>query len=253
MSLIKRIFRKRKKQKSADLSSLQVDMHSHFLPGVDDGAESTNDSLDLMRRLEQLGYRHYITTPHIMSDVYPNVKQDLLKRAEILRETLLRSDIKATLEVSAEYFLDQHFMELIRQNELMPFGDNYILFEMSFIDKSPLLQDAIFELQSAGYTPILAHPERYSYLHSTPEIYKELVDQGVHLQVNINSFTEHYSTSVMKMAERLVDRKLITFLGTDCHHTGHLSLMKTALTSPYLHKLLSDNCLLNSSLFPQNS
>lgn len=248
MSLLKRIFRKKKKLAPADLSVLKVDMHSHLIPGVDDGAKSTKDSLQLMRSLEKLGYTHFITTPHIMSDVYPNRKDDLLKRAVILNETLARSDIKATMQVSAEYFLDQHFMDLLRNGELMPFGDNYILFEMSFVDKSPLLQDAVFELQSAGYKPILAHPERYSYLHSTPEIYKELYEQGVHLQVNINSFTEHYSVAVKKMAERLVDEQLITFLGTDCHHVGHLSLMNKALTSPHLHKLLSDKCLLNSDL-----
>ncbi len=144
-------------------------------------------------------------------------------------------------------------MDLLRNDELMPFGDNYILFEMSFMDKSPLLQDAIFELQSAGYKPILAHPERYSYLHATPEAYRELYEQGVHLQVNINSFTEHYSTSVKKMAEKLVEDKLITFLGTDSHHSGHIRLMKKALTSPALHKLVSDNILLNRSLYEQNS
>ena len=248
MSLIKRLFQSNKKLNPIDLSLVGVDMHSHLIPGVDDGARSTKDSLELLRALEKMGFSHFITTPHIMSDVYPNEKSDLIKRADNLTDIITKSDIKASFEVSAEYFLDQHFMELLKAGEIMPFGDNYILFEMSFMEQSPLLQDAIFEMQSAGYKPILAHPERYTYLHSKLNFYKELVQQGVHLQANINSFTDHYSVQVRKMVESLVEAKLITFLGSDCHHVGHLSLMSQALRSPKLHKLIEDNCLLNRTL-----
>lgn len=248
MGFLNKLFRKKETLEPISLSAVKVDMHSHLIPGVDDGAKNMEDSLAIISEMRALGISHIITTPHIMSDLYPNTKEDLESRVLDLQQALILHKIDVTVQVSAEYYLDEHFLDLIRKKELMPFGDNYVLFEMGFVEKSPLLQKAIFELQSADYKPILAHPERYTYLHHSPEIYSELRDQGVHLQVNINSFTEHYSPQVKKIAEFLVDNELISFLGTDCHHLGHIELMKKALKSAKLHHLVAKKNLLNMEL-----
>jgi len=246
---LKNIFSKDKEVIPADLSKVGVDMHSHLVPGVDDGSKSTEDSLELIRGLASLGYRKLITTPHIMSDLYPNDGKALKQKADALREVLLKENINVELECSAEYFLDDHFLELLRNGKLEPFSANYILFEMSFMEKSPLLQEAIFELQNAGYIPILAHPERYTYLHRTYDAYQSLVDQGVHLQLNINSVTGHYSPQVAEISEKLLKDDLISFLGSDCHHKGHLVLSESALFNNVLAEYVNDKSkLLNASL-----
>ncbi len=248
MGFLDSIFGKKKELKPISLASLKVDMHSHLIPGVDDGARSTEDSIKLIRHLSRLGFSHFITTPHIMSDIYPNSKDDLLKRGDVLRLEIEKEGLDVTLEVAAEYFLDEHFMSLIRKKELLTFGDGFLLFEMSFMEESPLLQESIFELQSMGIKPILAHPERYVYLHSKFEKYEELEAQGVHLQLNLNSLTGHYSPQVLKIAEKLIDHKLISFVGTDCHHMGHVELSEIVLSNPYFQRLVQENILLNHQL-----
>ena len=119
---------------------------------------------------------------------------------------------------------------------------------MSFLEKSPQLQECVFELQSAGLTPILAHPERYSYLHNEFSLYESLVDQGVHLQLNINSVTGYYSPQVQKVSEKLIEKGLISFLGTDCHHEGHLNLMQQAIRHKGLQDLVASGKLMNQDL-----
>lgn len=248
MGFLKNIFKKEKVLEPISLASLGADMHSHLIAGVDDGAQTIKDSLNLIRGLNSFGLKHFITTPHIMSDLYPNKKSDLERRADVLRKEIEKSKLDVTLEVSAEYFLDNHFMDLIKKNELMPFGNNYVLFEMSFMEKSPLLQECIFELQHAGYQPILAHPERYGYMHNRLDDLVALHEQGVSLQLNINSATGHYGPGVKKASEYLVAKNAISFLGSDCHHLGHLELMEEAVKNPLIHGLVSKNILRNSEM-----
>ena len=248
MSWLKNLFNSTKELNPILLDSLKADMHSHLIPGVDDGAKDMDDSISLIRKLKFFGFSHFITTPHIMSDIYPNTKEGLTRSADELKEELARKNIDVTLELGAEYFLDQHFLDLIKKRELLTFSDNYLLFEMSFVDESPLLQECIFELQSAGIKPILAHPERYTYLHGKFEKYEELAEQGVHLQLNINSVTGHYSPQTAKVSEKLIENNLISYLGTDCHHQGHLELLNKAVRHPLIHKLIEKNLLLNKNL-----
>lgn len=223
-------------------------MHSHLIAGVDDGAQSIKDSINLLRGLKEYGFHHFITTPHVMSDLYPNRKSDLERRADVLRKEIEKEKLEVTLQVSAEYFLDSHFMDLIKRKELMPFGENYILFEMSFVEKSPLLQECVFELQHAGYQPILAHPERYGYMHQKVDKLLALHEQGVHLQLNVNSVTGHYGPGVKKVSEQLTQKKAISFLGTDCHHQGHLDMMEEVVKNPLIHELVNTGNLKNKSL-----
>jgi len=248
LGFFKNIFNKERVLEPISLLTLGADMHSHLIAGVDDGAETIRDSINLIKELRKFGLRHLITTPHIMSDLYLNKKSDLERRAEILRIEIEKEKLDVTLQVSAEYFLDSHFTDLIKKKELMPFGNNHILFEMSFMEKSPLLQECIFEFQSAGYKPILAHPERYGYMHQNLEKYVSLHEQGVSLQLNINSVTGHYGPFVKKASEELIERNVISFLGTDCHHPGHIELMKSAVKSPLVHKLVNSGFLKNASL-----
>ena len=248
MSFFKDLFRKKKVCPPADLSILHADVHSHFIPGIDDGAATLEDSIQLISEMKQLGYKKIITTPHIMSDYYKNTSTIILDGLAVVKDELKKQTIDIELEASAEYYLDEHFMELIKKDDLLVWGKDYILFELPFISEPPMLGEAIFEIQLAGYTPVLAHPERYTYWYNTYNKYEEMMDKGVLLQLNTNSLTGHYSPATKKIAERLIDDEMISFIGSDCHHMNHIGLLNHVLTDEYLHKVLDSGKLLNNTL-----
>lgn len=233
----------------ANLGLLKTDMHSHFIPGIDDGAKTMDDSIRLIRGMKELGYKKIITTPHTMSDYYKNTPEIILTGLNKVREELKKNSIDIELEAASEYYVDFEFGERLKRGELLTFSGKYILIEVSFLNPPDNLEAAIFNLVIAGYRPILAHPERYPYWHSNMEKYQRIKDMGALLQLNILSLTQYYSKEVNKTAQKLVDLGMIDLLGTDMHHDKHLEAINTrALYEPYLHQLLESGKLLNSSL-----
>src|SRR5690606_20815679 len=145
-----------------------IDIHNHILPGIDDGAPTIEDSMILIRSFQNLGVTNFICTPHIMNDYYPNTPATISAALEKLRTALaISNDLqKIKLHAAAEYMMDQHFMELLEGGEILPLKDNFILVEMSYFQAPINLKEILFQLQTRGYKPVLAHPERYAYYHS---------------------------------------------------------------------------------------
>lgn len=237
-----------KKLPPLDFGLIGVDMHSHLLFGIDDGAPTVDDSIQLIKELMALGYTRFVTTPHIYRDLYFNSPDTILPKLDAVRAALKENQIDVQIDAAAEYFLDDHFEALIEQEKLLTIGDRYVLFELSFDSEPPMLNRAIFNMQLRGYKPILAHPERYDYFHRDFDRYRSLAERGVHLQVNINCLTGHYGPQVKRISEKMIDEKLVSFLGTDCHHMGHINLTKQAAELPYLHKAVQSGQLKNLSL-----
>ena len=231
-----------------DLSVLKCDVHSHFIPGIDDGAKDMEDSINLLREFHNFGYKKVITTPHIMSDYYRNTPEIILSGLEKVRTALKNNGIPLEIEAAAEYYADYEFDQLIEKKSVLTFGKNHVLFELSFIQQPENLQGTIFKLQTNGYKPVLAHPERYNYWHNNFEIYEDLADKGVLLQLNINSLTGYYSPETKRIAQMMIDRGIISLLGSDCHHTGHINLMKDVVYEQKLHALIQSGKLLNHAL-----
>lgn len=250
MSFFSELFNSKKLTSSpADLSVLQTDMHSHFIPGIDDGAQTMEDSIRLIRGMKELGYTKVVTTPHTMSDYYRNTPEIILGGMEKVREELKKNNITIQLEAASEYYVDFEFGERLKRGEVLTFSGKYILIEVSFLNPPDNLETTLFNLNIAGYKPILAHPERYPYWHGNFEKYQRIKDMGALLQLNLLSLTQYYSKEVNKTAEKLVDLDMIDLLGTDMHHDKHLEAIRTrVLYEPYLHKLLESGRLLNSSL-----
>lgn len=196
--------------------------------------------------MKDLGYRKVITTPHIMGDYYQNSKETILPALDLVREALHKNNIELEIEAAAEYYLDAEFQDKLRSKDLMTFGDNYLLFEVSYLNAPENLAENIFNIQMAGYKPVLAHPERYPFWYNSFEKYEELFDKGVILQLNINSLTGHYSPATKKIAEKMIDKGMISLLGTDCHHTGHLNLLYKVRKEKALTKLLESGNLMNT-------
>jgi len=235
------------------LAALGADMHSHLLPGLDDGAETLTHSLDLLRALRALGYRKLIMTPHIMGDFFKNTPESIRAALQLLREAAAEADLgDLELDCAAEYYLDEFLgRKLADGTEMLTFGGDkrYLLFETSYMNEPLNLYDIIFELSAQGYTPVLAHPERYTYFYGRlAEIEKLRRDHGVLLQVNLNSLAGYYSPAAKKVAEQLVDAGLVDFVGTDTHHLRHTdTLLRRTLPLPHLEKLLQLP-LLNNTL-----
>jgi len=241
---------KRKLKLYGEVAPLTVDMHSHLLPGLDDGVDSYEESLGILREMEALGYQKVITTPHIMGDYYKNSPETILPVLEELRKRAKAAGIGLQLAAAAEYYLDEVFMRrLAEQEPLLNFGEKrYVLFETSYMNASPFLHEAIFEMRAQGYTPILAHPERYLYLYDRYQEIHQVVEQGALLQVNANSIIGYYSKAAQQFAERLIDDGLVSFLATDCHNARHLARFKKARKQDYFFRALQQGVKNNSLL-----
>lgn len=248
MSLLGKLFGKKKRLAPIDLGIIGADMHSHLIPGIDDGAPDLAASLGLIGALRDLGYHRIITTPHIMSDFYRNTSANISAGCEVVVAACRQDGIHVNLQAAAEYYLDDHFERLIDAGDLLTFGDRYVLFELPFMAEPEMLKSTLFKLQMAGYKPVLAHPERYPYWHRETQKFIDLVERDVLLQLNINSLTGFYGPGVQKCGEWLIDRGLVRFAGTDCHHPGHVGLLNEARTLPYLHKVVESGHLLNHTL-----
>ncbi len=211
-----------------DLSWLKTDMHSHLIPGIDDGSKSMEESIELVKRLAGYGLKKIITTPHIMSEYYRNTPEIIHMGLEDLRRALKHEAIEIEIEAAAEYYMDEIFLEKVKGGEkMLTFGDNYILVETGFINKPQMLLDIIFHLEMAGYKPILAHPERYQYLIMDKKLQEELFERKLLFQVNLLSFTGFYSKQVKDFGEMLVEKGVVALLGTDCHNERYLDMLET--------------------------
>lgn len=219
---------------------LGTDIHSHLLPGLDDGVRSLEQSEEIIKRFITLGYTKLITTPHVMSDAYRNTSESILEKLDDLRKHLAQKDITISIEAAAEYYLDEDLYRKLEKDEpLLTFGGQYLLFETNFLTEPFNLKDFIFLATTKGYKPVLAHPERYLYLQQNFNKIEDLLNRGVLLQANISSFSGYYSKQVQATVNKLVEKKCIHLVGSDCHHIHHVQLLENALSLKNFQKALS--------------
>lgn len=227
---------------------LDIDVHSHLIPGIDDGSKSMEDSITMITRMKDLGYKKLITTPHTMRHRYPNSSNTILDGLFAVREELAKRKIDILIEVASEYYLDEHFMTMLNDKDILTFNGNGLLFEMSYVMAPTDLKGMVLKMYAAGYQPVLAHPERYIFMHKDFSKYEMLKEMGVLFQLNINSLTGYYSKEVKKVAEELSNRGMVDFLGSDTHKMGQLERLETMLNSPVLHDVYKNNTILNHTL-----
>lgn len=223
-----------------------IDIHSHLLPGIDDGAKNLDNSLELILKMYSYGIKNFITTPHVLGDVYPNSSETIKEKLEEVRKELLKrgyNDIK--IDASAEYMMDEQFSKRLAKKDILPLKDNYILVEMSYFNAPINLYEILFEIQLKGYKPVLAHPERYNFLHNDLENYYKLKKAGCLFQLNLLSLTEQYGKNVQKISNELLKQDLYNFVGSDTHHKQHLQLLQKIATVKNLKKI--KHLLINTS------
>ena len=222
-------------------------MHSHLIPGIDDGAPTMDHSIAMLNKFAQLGYRKVVTTPHILGEVHPNTPEIILKGLAEVQKELKALNIPIEIEAAAEYYCDESLLPKIKAKNILSFGQNYVLMEFGMLSPSQYEGQALFDLQVAGYVPILAHFERYPYYHGNFEKVEELRARNIKIQVNLGSLTGHYGPGVKKMAEELIKKGLVDFLGSDCHRMEHLLMIEKHLDAP-IYNAIEKLRLLNPSL-----
>jgi protein-tyrosine phosphatase len=243
MSFFSKLFSGKPKESTIkDFSWLKTDMHSHLIPGIDDGVKTIDESIAIIEQLAEIGYSKIITSPHVMLDGYVNTPEIILKGRDEIRNELSKRNINIHFDATAEYYLDEGIFQKIRNKELITFGDNHVLVELSYYIKPMNMTKLFFELRSAGYKVILAHPERYPFFYqSSLEDYKELRDSGILFQINLGSLIGLYGKNAQSYAERLIDNNMIEFAGTDIHNMRHTQIIKSVFQSPYFDKLAESN------------
>src|SRR5690606_2545510 len=170
-----------------DFSFLGTDIHSHLVPGIDDGAPDTETSFYMIRRLKELGYSKLITTPHVQLEFYDNTAGKITNHFSSLKQDMAEGQLDMNIEVAAESYLDSYFLPSVLPDGLLHFGEEkYVLVEVSMAGWQRQFSDIIFTIQSAGYVPVLAHPERYLFEENI-KVYEDWKSKGMLLQMNLLS------------------------------------------------------------------
>ncbi|MCX2576272.1 tyrosine-protein phosphatase [Pedobacter sandarakinus] len=239
------LFKRKKIAPEFNFSNIGTDVHSHIIPGVDDGAQTLNDSLALVKKLKAVGYQKLIATPHIMADYYRNTPDTIKRGLEQLRKGVDELQLDIEIDAAAEYYLDETLEKKVREKDVLTFGNQYLLFELSYVNAPKNLIDFIKTIQDAGYKPVLAHPERYPYFYNTFERYHQIKETGCMLQLNAIALTGYYGSGAKKVAEEMVEHSLVDFIGSDMHHVRHATALAQSLSTTSMQQLLVQRQLKN--------
>ena len=233
------LFKSKSKGEKFDFSVLKTDMHSHILPGIDDGADSIETSLELIRAMSALGYKKMIATPHVMWDMYKNTPAIINEKLQLVKNAVQQAGIDMQIAAAAEYFLDEHVEDLLKNKEpMLAISENKILVEFSMAFPSMNIKAILFEMQLQGYQPIVAHPERYIYLQSDKGFYDELRDAGCMFQLNLLALGGYYGRGVYDLSQYLLKNNFYSLAGTDLHHAVHIEALNDLHITPSVKKLL---------------
>ena len=219
----------------------EVDAHCHILPGLDDGPRNDRGSLAIARLLLEMGVRTVVATPHVISDIYPLTTKQILDATEKFRALLSDSGLSLEVLPGAEYYIERQLLDRITKNDLLAWGDDRcVLFELPLNQEPLIVEDVIFNLMASGYTPVLAHAERYRFLQGNGERVQKLRRMGARFQVNHPSFHLPKTSRQGEMARWLYIKGLVDFLGTDMHRAAPMERFIAERNERRLLRRISD-------------
>ncbi|KAA1246926.1 tyrosine-protein phosphatase [Aquimarina sp. RZ0] len=224
-----------------------VDIHSHLLSNIDDGVKTVYQSAFIIEQFEKLGVKKIITTPHVMQEMWPNSTETIQSKHIEMKEVLKSLNINVRLHASAEYMLDDLFYQRVKEKDIIPLHNRYILVEMSTFSPPINLNEILFETKLAGYTIILAHPERYSFYENHLEKYAQLKELGILFQLNLLSLSGYYGEMVKKTAIKLITEGYIDFTGSDVHNYQQFEVLEKGFSSKHTQKIV--DIMNNNSIF----
>jgi len=238
------IFSRKKQNPSSfgmPIMRLQTDIHSHILPGIDDGAQNIEESIMMVKSFIDQGYTKIITSPHIHSTRYKNNKNSIQAAYELLQNALIQHNLNLNIEYTAEYHFDQEFLGLIKKDEIISFGqEKYVLVEFSFL-MPPVGVDRVFTLLSEkGYQPVVAHPERYEYWYGNMGLFEKLRDIGYLFQSNIHAAAGFYGGVPQRIFSMLAKNRWIDFLGSDAHDETSVNALNQSIALPVVQTVMQN-------------
>jgi tyrosine-protein phosphatase YwqE len=220
---------------------VSLDIHSHILPGIDDGSPDIETSVELIKGLYNLGIRRSIATPHIIGDMYRNTPETINNALEKVKHACKKAKIDIQLSAAAEYMIDDYFMALLKsKTPLLTLHKNILLTEISYSTPPVNLGAIASNIIAEGYRPILAHPERYFFYHRNFDQYYRLREMGFILQVNLLSLTGYYGSGAKKAARFILEKELAPLVGTDLHHHYHLAAFTDPKNLSAIHRFLGN-------------
>ena len=228
-----------------------IDIHSHILNNVDDGSDSLSNSIDILKKAERAGFTDIILTPHYIEEYYENTKSIIKEKIEVLKNEVYNENIIIELHQGNEILLSENTLDLLNEIKISTLANSrYILFELPFSNKMLNLGQLVYDIRACGYIPILAHPERYTYIQEDPSSITEIINYGVFIQSNYGSFAGQYGKTAKKTAEILLENHIIHFLGSDTHKHGFIydnfesiykKLESIAKDSAYVENITNNN------------
>lgn len=228
-----------------------TDVHCHVIPGVDDGSPDLETSVELVRKMADWGITRIIATPHMTQDTFENTPEILDPALDELKTAVAKVLPDMLISRTAEHRVDDFFLLQLEKGLILPYPDNYILVENSFMLEPWNLEKLLFDLKIRGYKPIMAHPERFLYYHSSRSRYDYLHNAGNLFQINLLSLAGYYGKATKQIAEWLLDKGYVDFIGTDLHHQGHVEAIEAFLASRDYKKLARSGIeLKNDTAFP---
>lgn len=225
---------------------VSLDMHSHILPGIDDGSPDVETSVELIKGLYNLGIRRSIATPHIIGDMYRNTPETINNALEKIKEACKKAKINIQLSAAAEYMIDDYFLTLLKSKApLLTLHKNILLTEISYATPPVNLGAIAASIIAEGYRPVLAHPERYFFYHRNFDQYQRLREMGFILQVNLLSLTGYYGSGAKKAARFILEKDLAPLVGTDLHHHYHLAAFTDPKNLSAIYRMLGNKSFNN--------
>ena len=246
MSLINRLFRK---QELISYSIIGTDIHSHFLPGIDDGCKEAKESLTLLKRMYECGFRKIYCTPHIQSEYFRNSRETILPIFENLCNIVSDFIPGLELQIAAEYLIDEGFEKQVKDGLIFLGKKKHVLVELSYFNPYPKFKNVLQDVLMKGCTPILAHPERYVYWRVDDYIFGDLHAAGVLFQVNIPSICGFYGQGVRKRAFYLIEKGFVSLAGSDIHNEHYVDAICNGLNNKKVQDILKSGVFKNSELF----
>lgn len=199
-----------------------IDLHSHILPRVDDGAETLKESIEMARAAVEDGITEIVATPHHKTTRFDNYKSEILPKVNELNEALAKENIPLTVLPGQETRVYGDFVEDLQNGEILTINEhtNYVLVEFPHERVPWFSKQLLYDLQMAGYRPIIVHPERNEQLMKEPDLLYEFVSNGAFTQLTAGSLCGHYGKELEKFSYDLIDANLIHLISCDAHNTS---------------------------------
>ena len=195
-----------------------IDVHSHILPNIDDGSRSIDETFNLIKEAKEAGFEGIICTSHYMENYYETDRPEREVWINAIHENLKNKNIEMNLYLGNEIYMSDNIIKLLEDGKATTRNDtSYVLFELPLNVEPMNLYDMVYEMQQYKIVPILAHPERYSFVQTDPELIYDLIDKGVLMQANYGSIVGQYGKKAQMIVQKFLENNMIHMLGTDAH------------------------------------